>query len=62
MSQNTFADYVNAGFPAIMLVTHEYERAELAVKAGGKWQSYAWDCLRGIRECGKKAVIEEILN
>ena len=62
MSQLSFADYINAGFPAVMLVTHEYERAELAVRAGGKWQSYSWDCLRGIRETGKREVIEEILN
>ena len=62
MPQNTFSDYVNAGFPMILLVTHEYERAELAVRAAGRWQCFAWDCLRGLRECGKRAVIDEILN
>jgi len=62
MHQNTFADYINAGFPCLMLVSYEYERAELAIKDAGKWQSYSWDCLRGIRQTGKNAVIEEILT
>ena len=62
MQKNYFSDYINAGFPAIMLITHEYERAELSIKASGKWHSYSWDCLRGIRETGKREVIDEILN
>lgn len=62
MPNNSFVDYINAGFPAVMLVTHEYDRAELAIQAGGKWSSFAWDCIRGIRQSGKREVIEEILN
>lgn len=62
MSNHLCTEYINAGFPAIMLITHEYERAELGLVAGDKWRAYSWDCLRGIRETGKREIIDEILN
>jgi SpoVK/Ycf46/Vps4 family AAA+-type ATPase len=62
MGSHTFIDYINAGFPAVMLITHEYDRAERIVQSSGPWETFAWDCIRGIRVAGQPGVLDEIIN
>ena len=62
MLKLSVADYVNAGFPAIMLITAEFDRAEQVIVSSGRWKCFSWDCLQGIRETGKREVVDEILN
>ena len=57
-----FVDYINAGFPAIMLITHEYDRAEEVIRSAGSWETLAWDCVRGVRAAGRPKVLAGLLN
>jgi hypothetical protein len=62
MAKHLFIDYINSGFPAIMLITHEYERAEEIIRSAGSWETLAWDCIRGVRVAGGTKVVTELLN
>ena len=62
MTRHLFVDYINSGFPAIMLITHEYDRAEEIIRTAGPWETLAWDCVRGIRIAGGNKVVSELLN
>ena len=52
-------DYLQAGFPALCVLTTEPHRAEEALPCDG-WQFVIWDCLRGIREASTFKPIDEI--
>ncbi|MDR0465921.1 MAG: AAA family ATPase [Deltaproteobacteria bacterium] len=62
MRQHTLSDYLNAGFPAIMLITPEYERAANLVGKSGSWKTFTWDCVSGIRRPGGQAVAEDLVH
>lgn len=51
--------YLRAGYPAMVLITQEPYRVELAAKHDG-WQFLAWDCLRGIRNAGNPTVVDQV--
>jgi len=52
-------DYLQAGFPALCVLTQEPHRAEEALPCEG-WKFFIWDCLRGIREASTMKPIDEI--
>jgi hypothetical protein len=52
-------DYLQAGFPALCVLTQEPHRAEEALPCEG-WNFFLWDCLRGIREALTFKSIDEI--
>jgi len=52
-------DYLQAGFPALCVLTQEPHRAEEALPCDG-WKFVIWDCLRGIREATTMKPIDEI--
>jgi hypothetical protein len=52
-------DYLKAGYPAILLLTQESQRAENVLPCDG-WNFSAWDCLRGFRQAGKPQTVDEI--
>ena len=52
-------DYLQAGFPALCVLTQEPHRAEEALPCEG-WQFIIWDCLRGLREATTSKPIDEI--
>jgi|GEM_PF-6893471 len=41
-------DYLQAGYPALCVLTQEPRRAEQLLSAEG-WKFFSWDCLQGIR-------------
>ncbi|MDZ7760045.1 MAG: hypothetical protein U5L00_07310 [Desulfovermiculus sp.] len=53
------SSYMRAGYPLLYVITQEADRATQALKAEG-WQSYAWDCLRGITDT--RQVVEDVLD
>jgi hypothetical protein len=54
-------NYLKAGYPAIHIVTQEPLRAIASLKADG-WESFSWDCLRGITEPATGRVLEDVLD
>jgi hypothetical protein len=52
-------DYLLAGFPALVVLSHEVHRAEEVLPCEG-WKFFIWDCLRGIREATTMKPIDEI--
>ena len=54
-------NYLKAGYPAIHVVTQEPLRAISTLKADG-WESFSWDCLRGITEPGTGRAVEDVLD
>jgi len=52
-------DYLQAGFPALCVLTQEPHRAEETLPCDG-WTFVIWDCLRGIREASTLKPIDEI--
>ena len=62
MQQHTLSDYLNAGFPAIMLITPEYDRAAYLVSKSGSWKTFTWDCVTGIRQTKGKVVAEDVVH
>ncbi|HQN37753.1 MAG TPA: AAA family ATPase [Caldisericia bacterium] len=52
-------DYLQAGYPAMCVLTHEPHRAEENLPCEG-WQFVIWDCLRGLREAKTFKPIDEI--
>jgi len=62
MQQHTLSDYLNAGFPAIMLITPEYDRAAHLISSAGAWKTFIWDCVNGIHLLGGKAVAEDVVH
>lgn len=53
-------DYLQAGFPALSILTVENNRVEQDVPFEGHWNFFAWDCMRGVRPAGSPKVLEEI--
>jgi len=53
-------DYLQAGFPALSILTSEAARAERTIPFDGSWRFFAWDCMRGIRPAGAPKAVEEI--
>ena len=53
-------DHLRAGFPALVILTQEPDRAEQSVPFEDGVEFYAWDCLRGIRPAKRPQTIEEI--
>jgi AAA+ superfamily predicted ATPase len=50
---------LRAGYPAILVLTHEIHRAEEVLKVDG-WHFYAWDCIRGTRDLANNTLTNDI--
>ena len=50
---------LRAGYPALLVLTHEIDRAEKVLPIDG-WEFYAWDCIRGICNLPNHTVTEDI--
>ena len=50
---------LRAGYPAILVLTHEVHRAEEALKVDG-WHFYDWDCIRGTRDLANNTLTNDI--
>jgi len=53
-------DYLEAGYPALCVLTHEPHRAEELLPFNDKWNFIAWDCMRGIRNPIDNRMMDEI--
>ncbi len=53
--------YLKAGYPAIHVVTQEPLRAISALRADD-WESFSWDCLRGITEPATGRAVEDVVD
>ncbi|CAB1062149.1 hypothetical protein D1BOALGB6SA_6925 [Olavius sp. associated proteobacterium Delta 1] len=54
-------DYLKAGYPGLYIETIEPIRATETIEATG-WQSYRWDCMRGIVERQSGRIVEDVLD
>ncbi|HIJ37214.1 MAG TPA: AAA family ATPase, partial [Deltaproteobacteria bacterium] len=54
-------NYLKAGYPGFYIETLEPLRAIATLKTGN-WQSYSWDCLRGITERETSRITEDFLD
>lgn len=54
-------DYLKAGYPGLYIETIEPLRAIATIEATG-WQSYCWDCMRGIVERPSGRIVEDVLD
>lgn len=52
-------DYLEAGYPAICVLTQEPHRAENAVLCGIR-HFFAWDCIQGIRDIRMRKIVAEV--
>jgi len=52
-------DYLKAGYPALIILTQEQDRAEECLPCEGI-SFYSWDCIRGIRPAKRPQTVEEI--
>ncbi len=52
-------DYLQAGYPALCVLTQEPRRVEQLLPTEG-WKFFSWDCLQGIRDLSSSKGIEEI--
>jgi len=50
---------LRAGYPALLVITHETDRAEKVLPREG-WKFYAWDCIQGIRTLVSNTVVEDL--
>ena len=55
------SNYLKAGYPAIYLNTTEADRAAKSIHANG-YESFTWDCLRGIVSPETNRIIEDIID
>jgi len=55
------SNLLKAGYPGLYVETHEPLRAIATIKTNG-WQSYAWDCQRGIIESESSRIIEDVVD
>lgn len=53
-------EYLQSGFPVLMVLTDEASRAEKSLPFLGNWTFFAWDCASGIRPAGIPSVIEDL--
>ena len=53
-------DYLEAGYPALCVLTQEPHRSEELLPFNDKWNFIAWDCMRGIRNPIDNRVMDEI--
>ncbi|MFH2059648.1 MAG: AAA family ATPase [Pseudomonadota bacterium] len=54
-------NYMKAGYPAIYINTTETDRAIKSIYADG-YESFAWDCLRGIISVETNRIVEDIID
>ena len=54
-------NYMKAGYPAIYIDTTETDRAIKSIHADG-YQSFSWDCLRGIVSSETNRIIEDVID
>ena len=50
---------LRAGYPALLVITHETDRAEKILPING-WKFLAWDCINGIRSLLSNTIVEDI--
>jgi hypothetical protein len=50
---------LRAGYPALLVITHETDRAEKILPIDG-WKFLAWDCINGIRSLLSNTIVEDI--
>jgi hypothetical protein len=55
------SNYLKAGYPALYIETLEPLRAITSLKTD-TWESYCWDCLRGITDCSTGRIIEDVAD
>ena len=55
------SNYLKAGYPALYIVTREPLRATATLNIDG-WQSFSWDCLRGITESESGKIVEDVID
>jgi MoxR-like ATPase len=55
------SNYLKAGYPGFYIETHEPLRAIAALQTEN-WQSYSWDCQRGIIELDSARTIEDVID
>ena len=53
------SSYLKAGYPVLYVVTQEQDRAAQSINAEG-WQSFCWDCLRGVTDTETNRIVEDI--
>lgn len=57
------ADYLKAGFPAILLQTQEPHRADELMRKIPEWQICRWDCVSGVHGMAPSSfALNEIQN
>ena len=54
-------NYLKAGYPGFYIETLEPLRATATLKTGN-WQSYSWDCLRGISERETGRITDDVVD
>jgi len=54
-------NYLKAGYPCLYVSTIEPLRATASIKAEG-WNSYSWDCLRGVIDRKTGQIIDDVLD
>jgi hypothetical protein len=55
------SNYLKAGYPMLYIETLEPLRAIASIKTA-PWESYCWDCLRGIADRGTGRIIEDVAD
>jgi ATP-dependent 26S proteasome regulatory subunit len=55
------SNYLRAGYPALYIVTQEPLRVTATLNTTG-WQSYCWDCLRGISDRESEKIVEDVID
>jgi SpoVK/Ycf46/Vps4 family AAA+-type ATPase len=53
--------YLKAGYPGLCIATIEPQRAIATIETGA-WQSFTWDCLRGISATDSGRIVEDITD
>jgi len=54
-------DYLKAGYPTLYIITQEPDRAINTIRPE-KWQSFSWDCLRGIINLKASQIVDDVLD
>jgi len=54
-------DYLKAGYPCLYVSTIEPLRATASIKTEG-WNSYSWDCLRGVIDRVNGQIVDDVLD
>jgi hypothetical protein len=55
------SNYLKAGYPGLYIETHEPLRGIASIRTE-EWQSYAWDCQRGIMERESGRIAEDVID